>query len=167
MKTCRYCKKPVDTPIEQKNITWYQRSHGWYYHLDCWKKLQNTKNDKTNEDWLDLIFDVLTRELKSKYNYHMIVRQCQNMVSDGRTMKGIYYTVKYAFCVKNVKYEPKYGLGLIPHLYEESAQYWKQRWVNEMDIFDKIEKLQRERKSDKHILQMQPKKKTVTAEPKI
>lgn len=97
----------------------------------------------------------------------MIVRQCQNMVSDGRTMKGIYYTVKYAFCVKNVKYEPKYGLGLIPHLYEESAEYWKQRWLNEMDIFDKIEKLQRERKSDKHILQMQPKKKTVTAEPKV
>lgn len=168
MKTCRYCGNPVFTPADKKDITWMQRSKGWFYHLSCWHEFISTEGkstEKTDDQWFDLIFDVLKRELKSSYNFHQIKKQCENMIKDGMTMKGIYYAVNYIFLIKNTRYEPKYGLGLIPHIYEESANYWYERWLNEEDIFHQIERLQEMRETDKKIILMKEKKKKPTPEP--
>ena len=167
MKMCRYCKNPVYTPKEQENITWYKRGEGWYYHLSCWQDYQKTKDERPDHEWLDLIFDILKRELHSSYNYHMVKRQVDKMIANGKTMKGIFYTVNYAFLIKGIVYKPEFGLGIIPYLYEESTEYWGNRWTKEKDIFETIERLQIERNTEKKILKMKETKREITPEPEI
>lgn len=140
--TCRFCHKPVLLKEESRNIEWVERSINYYYHKDCWEQFIDNTQIKTMEQWQDLIFDLIKRELCSSYNYFMIVKQLEKMRSNNLTMKGIYFSAYYWFVIKKNEYKPEFGLGIIPFIYEESTQYWIEAERKKKGLLEEIAKIQ-------------------------
>ena len=141
--TCRKCHQPITIVEEERGVTWHQRSHGWYYHLSCWNDFIDMTQNKNSAEWNDLIFDLIARELKSEYNYFQVNTQLNKFMESGLTAKGIYYTAYWYFIVKKKPYKPEYGLGIIPHVYNESTEYWVEQENKREGIMDEIARLQR------------------------
>ena len=167
---CRVCGKPLSLNPETENIEWILRSKGYYYHKGCWDEYMDIYADKTDEEWLDLIFYLITHGLHcGTYNYQQIARQCENMVRNGKTMKGIYFACRWIFLIEKKTFEPKYGLGLIPYVYEDACNYWVEQEKKKESLQKQIEmKKKLETAPAKVIIQSKPKKaKKPTAEPVI
>lgn len=141
--TCRFCKKPFIAKEEDMGNTWFLRSQGYAYHIDCWNKLRNIHMEKNSDEWFDLIFDLIVRDLHSTYNFFLIKRQCEKMLESGKTMKGIYFTCYWYFVVQGKEYQPKFGIGIIPYVYDQSIQYWSIQQEKEKDLLVEIENLKR------------------------
>ena len=95
MKTCRYCKQPLNDDPVTKDIEWIKRSQNYYYHKECWDKWLSQDRDgtRTNAEWLDLIFLLIVHDLKKTYNYFQIKSQFEKFLQEGFTGRGIYYTI--------------------------------------------------------------------------
>lgn len=149
MVTCRKCREKFVRKDEEENITWVRRSKGWYYHKTCWEKYKDTLSSKENmkrdeEEWLDLIFYLISNDLKSGYNYHQILGQAQKFKKDiGLSYKDIYYCLHWFFFTKKAKYDEKYGIGIIPYIYKEAIDYWLNARERQQNILEEIEKLKR------------------------
>lgn len=142
--TCRACHQPFTGKDEEMGITWYYRSRGYAYHMDCWKKLTSIHNDKNADEWFDLIFDLITRELHEDYDYFKIKTQAQSFISKyNYTMKGIYFTLHWFFLVEKKEYKKEYGIGIIPHIYHKATQYWLEQERKQEGIMAEIEKLKK------------------------
>jgi hypothetical protein len=132
----------MEVELEEEGITWVSRSKGWSYHIDCWNEHIDSNKEKSAADWFDLIFDLITRELHSSYDYHKIKAQADNFCNKGNlTMKGIYFTCYYFFIVKKQAYEPKYGIGIVPHIYEDASAYWLEQERKKNGIMKEIERI--------------------------
>jgi hypothetical protein len=58
---------------------------------------------------------------------------------NGFTNRGIYFTLKYFYEVKNGDWSKGHGgLGIIPYVYKDAAQYWSQHEDQQKDILEKI-----------------------------
>jgi hypothetical protein len=145
--TCRYCGKKFEAKEEEKGITWFERSKGWNYHMECWKYLSDIKNDKTDEQWIDMIFDLIKREIKGEYNYHQIISQVNALKKKGRTSKGIYFSLYYFFIIKENVWKQEYGIGIVDTIYELSSQYWINQENKNKGLLDEIVKLQQTKKT--------------------
>jgi hypothetical protein len=56
------------------------------------------------------------------------------------TAKGIYFAIKYFYDVKkNDASKSENGIGIIPHIYEDSCEYWQERERREAGICAAIE----------------------------
>ena len=75
MPSCRICHFPIDIQKEKEGIDWIQPSKGWYFHKECYDTWKATPS--TDEDWIDMIFDFLARDMKVSYNYHMCIAQIE------------------------------------------------------------------------------------------
>lgn len=91
------------------------------------------------------------------------------MVREGKTMKGIYFACRWIFFIEKKTFEPKYGLGLIPYVYEDACNYWVEQEKKKENLQKQIEmKKKLETAPAKVIIQSKPKKaKKPTAEPVI
>ena len=77
-------------------------SKNYYYHTNCYNSWK--KNDKkSDEDWKEMIYDFIARDLKKNYNYHMCEKQIESLLKAQRTYKGIYFTLKYFYEIKHHK----------------------------------------------------------------
>lgn len=147
MKTCRYCKQPLNDDPTTKDIEWIKRSQNYYYHKECWDKWLSQDRDgtRTNAEWLDLIFLLIVHDLKKTYNYFQIKSQFEKFLQEGFTGRGIYYTIYYLFNIKNVEFMPQFGIALVRLTYDESFNYWLEREKQKKGIMKQIEDLQVER----------------------
>lgn len=75
MPSCRVCHYPIDKTKEE-GVDWIQPSKGWYFHKDCYETLKAAP--ATDDDWVEMIYDFLARDLKVKYEYHMCQAQIEN-----------------------------------------------------------------------------------------
>lgn len=166
--TCRWCHKQFEAKPEEKNITWIERSNNWYYHKKCYDDFTDMTQDKTSESWLDLTFDLLKRKLNVSYNYHMIKAQAEKMVNNNiATMKGIYYTLYWYYVIQGNMYQEKYGIGIVPSIYDKSMQYWLEREEKTQGIMKQIAELQKIEKAaaTQTVKPRQKKKRKITSEP--
>ena len=139
--TCRLCHEQFVAREDEKEITWHHRSQGHDYHMSCWKKYTDTTKEKNSEEWLDLIFDLITRELHESYDYFKIKAQAENYIKGNRSMKGIYFTLYWYFLIKKKPYKQEYGIGIVPFVYDDAVLYWAERKKKENSIMEEIEKL--------------------------
>lgn len=135
MAICRYCKKQIN---EGKKEEFIQRSQGYFYHSECWKTFTDPTRKKSDEEWLDLLFKLITHDIHGSYNYHQVKRQFENMLADGLTAKGIYFTFYWHHLIKKQEWQSKFGIGLIPHLYQDSIRYWSQIELRRRGILEQI-----------------------------
>lgn len=165
---CRICKQEIDTKVAEEGKDWLMRSKGWYYHTSCWEKYTNKQELKTSEEWFDLIFDIIVRDLHSSYEYFKIKAQCDKMVAQGKTMKGIYFTTYWYFVLEKKEYKPEFGLGIIPYVYDQSTMYWAEREKKEKGILNEILKIKSiEAGEGRAVKARKTPRRKVTAEPVI
>lgn len=134
---CRYCKKEIDRNVLEENIDWIITEKNWFWHLDCYKEKMNadkirneniSNGEGTEEEWFDMLWRYLKKDLKISVNFIMIKKQWDSYLAKKMTPKGIYLCVKYMYDVKKINPEKgNGGIGLVPWLYEECHNYWKQR----------------------------------------
>lgn len=137
---CRVCKKPID---KSKN-DWIMPSKNQYYHRKCFKEWKRS-DPKDDEEYKKLIYSYLSHDLKVEYQYWMCEQQMKKMVKEGKTLRGILFTLKYFYGIKHGNWLKGHGgLGIVPFVYEEAAQYWVNRENREKGIVDKIEQQIRE-----------------------
>ena len=134
---CRVCKKAIDRNAE---TDWVMASRNYYFHNDCYEKWKHSTNIDDDQYWIELIYDFIKRDLKVEYNYFMCENQRLKYVQkNGFTNRGIYFTLKYFYEVKNGDWSKGHGgLGIIPYVYKDAAQYWSQHEDQQKDILEKI-----------------------------
>ena len=157
MPKCRVC----DLPINKEKDDWIMPSKNWYYHRKCyeeWKKAQ-FKND---EEYIDIIYDFIARDLKVSYDWHICEAQRKKFIKENKmTNKGILFALKYFYEVKHGNWEKGHGgIGIVPFVYTEACNYWVARERESNGIVAQIERQMREAETrEKKVIVRQAKKK--------
>lgn len=128
---CRLCKEQFDTdkiPREDWTLVG-QRS---YYHSSCyneWVKAKQTvtSNVTDEEFWRESLVDYLYRDIKMTIDFSKLDSQWRAFTRPERKMtpKGIYFAIRYYYDVlKGDATKAQGGIGIVPNIYGDSAQYW-------------------------------------------
>ena len=116
MVKCLYCNKIFDASVEN-----YVKPKGnRYAHLKCYEKLQSSEeNYKILLEYLNQLFG------NNDYNENTIRKQYRKFILEyNYSFEDILNSLKYFFEIKKNIPEPKYGIGIIPHIMVESQRYF-------------------------------------------
>ena len=143
---CKICKQAFNRldPKLIEGVDWVKPSNRIYYHKKCYDEYQRSRIDvhanKSDEVWFDAMWDLLRKDLKYDFNYHKVRKQWEKYVKDKMTAKGIYFALKYHYEIKKGDVtKSENGIGIIPHIYEDSRSYWQDRESRERGIVAAIE----------------------------
>lgn len=142
---CRLCKKEINRTIQKENEDWIMRSRGWYYHCSCYddwikKKDDIHTNDMDEELWKDAAYQYLHRDLRISIDFVKFDSQWKNFRKQGKTAKGIYFSLRYFYEIKKGDADKaQEGIGIIKFIYTEAGAYWVERESKERGIVAKIE----------------------------
>jgi hypothetical protein len=94
----------------------------------------------TDELWFNAAWDFLRKELKYNFNFVKVHRQWESFSKNKMTAKGMYFALKYFYEIqKNDVTKSENGIGIIPHIYEDSRNYWQERESRTAGIVAAIE----------------------------
>lgn len=123
MAECRVCKRQIN----KKEDDWIMPSKNYYYHKKCyenWKKAEPA----SDEEYKDLIYDFIKRDLKKNYDYWVCETQRKKFLKQKMTNKGIFFSLKYFYEVKHGDWEKGHGgIGIVPFIYNDACAYWAAR----------------------------------------
>lgn len=126
---CRVCKERFDT--EQEDTIRIGKQS--YYHKKCYEGWVREKDDpkaKGDKDyWYEAVVDFLYRDVQMAINFVKLNTQWESFTKPEKSMtpKGIYFAVRYYYTViKGDKEKAQGGIGIVPSIYKESAQYWEE-----------------------------------------
>ena len=141
MPKCRVC----DLPIDKEKDDWIMPSKNWYYHKKCYDEWKRAEF-KDDEDYIDMIYDFIARDLKVSYNWHLCEVQRKKFIKENKmTNKGILFALKYFYEVKKGDWEKGHGgIGIIPFIYNDSCAYWAARERKSEGTIKEIERQMRE-----------------------
>ena len=141
MVMCRLCKKRFDLDSEEAMVVGIRS----YYHKKCyeeWKQNNSTKGNMSNDFWYEALIDYLYRDVKlGNMDFSKIGSQWRNFTKPdkGFTPKGIYFAIKYFYEIKHGDAEKASGgIGIVPSIYNQSAQYWIERENQKAGTIDAI-----------------------------
>jgi hypothetical protein len=147
---CRWCGIQFDTDILDVN-KWVSPSNRVYYHKDCYdEKLKpgsvkpTTKENEQNEfqTWRDNIFDLIQRDLKGSCDFARITQMMTNYKIQHKdwTYKGMYYALRWFYIIKKNDWSKSNGaIGILPYIYYEGTEYWRQKEKENRGIVQSIE----------------------------
>lgn len=158
---CRVCKGKIN----KEKDDWVMPSKNWYYHKQCyinWKKAQ----PESDEGYISLIYDFISRDLKVPYNWHVCEAQRKKFIKEnGMSNKGILFALKYFYEVKHGNWEKGHGgIGIIPFIYNDSCAYWAARERNAAGTIAEIERQMREASKREKITIQRKKKQKYTVD---
>ena len=143
---CRICKEQFNRldPGLIEGVDFVKPSEKMYYHKRCYDEYQNSKLDvhanMTDELWFNAAWDFLRKDLKYGFNFVKVRKQWESFVKNKMTAKGIYFALKYHYEIKKGDVtKSENGIGIIPHIYEDSRNYWEERNRREVGIVAAIE----------------------------
>ena len=155
---CRICKQQFNRldPNLIEGVDYVKPSERMYYHKKCYDEYQNSKldvhADMTDELWFKAAWDFLRRDLKYDFNFVKVRKQWESFLKNKMTAKGMYFALKYFYEIKkNDVTKSENGIGIIPHIYEDSRDYWTERERREHGIVAAIEQQIKEAQSQKII----------------
>lgn len=141
---CCVCKEEFNRldPNLIEGIDWISPVNRKYYHKKCYDDFAKKKGLIGEEGlemeaeasvWRSAVEDFLQRDLKISINWPKFNQQWKKLVEkDGRTPKGIYFTLKYFYEVeRNSTQKSEGGIGIVSWVYEEATEYWGKR--NQID----------------------------------
>ena len=136
MAKCRLCNIPID----KEKDDWIMPSKNYYYHKQCynnWKKVQ----PKADEEYVDLIYDFIARDLKVSYDWWVCEAQRKKFLKEKMTNKGILFALKYFYEVKHGNWEKGHGgIGIVPFIYNDACAYWAAKEYNAKGTIAEIER---------------------------
>jgi len=138
MPICHVCK----AEINKRKDDWIQPSGkgGRYYHRSCYESWRQG-NSEDDEEFIDLIYDYISHDLKKTYDYHKCNAQRQKFNKQGMSNKGIFFALKYFYDVKHNDWDKGFeGIGIVPYVYNESCAYWAEQERKTKGIMIQIEK---------------------------
>ena len=147
MVQCRICKERFNRldPNLIEGVDYVKPSERMYYHKKCYDEYQNSKLDvhanMTDELWFSAVWDFLRKDLKYSFNFVKVRKQWESFLKNKMTAKGMYFALKYHYEIKKGDVsKSENGIGIIPHIYEDSRSYWMDREVRTVGIIEAIEK---------------------------
>ena len=166
---CKICKQEFNRldPKLIEGVDWVKPSNRIYYHKKCYDEYQRSRIDvhanKSDEVWFDAMWDLLRRDLKYDFNYHKVRGQWEKYIKNKMTAKGQYFALKYFYEIKKGDVsKSENGIGIIPHIYEDSRCYWQEREERDRGIVAAIEEQIRQAQSQNIIdVKMKRKKRHV------
>jgi hypothetical protein len=106
-----------------------------------------------DEVWFKAMWDFLTKDLKYSFNFVKVQKQWSAFLKNKMTAKGMYFAIKYFYEIrKGDASKSENGIGIIPHIYEESGHYWMEREGRDSGICAAIEKQIREAAKQKTVV---------------
>lgn len=146
MVQCRICKERFNRldPNIIEGIDYVKPSDKMYYHKRCYDEYQNSRLDvhanMTDELWFTAAWDFLRKDLKYSFNFVKVRKQWESFIKNKMTAKGIYFALKYFYEIKKGDVsKSENGIGIIPHIYEDSCFYWRDRENRDAGICAAIE----------------------------
>lgn len=161
---CRICKGEIDRNILEETIDWIMPSKNYFYHKDCYDTWGKKKNDVEatgkDDEWFDLLYDYLRRDVRMSIDFPKLKKQWESYLKKGMTAKGIFFCSKYFYEIKKGDVsKSEGGIGIIPYIYKEGAEYWSNRNQKDKGICDRIEQqLKLQREQEKIVVRQQKKK---------
>lgn len=162
---CRVCKMKFD--LNDPTIEVENPSTNFYYHKSCynnWKKAGNDLNAEMSDDgWHDTAKDYLFKELRMSVDWVKFESQWKTFLrpsmSPKMTAKGMYFALKYYYDVQHGNIEKAAGgIGIIPHIYEESCRYWVREEMRHEGIVAQITAQAQARLEQQRVVVKQEKK---------
>lgn len=142
MVMCRCCRQRFDIGTDPDGNTWIMPSKNFYYHKNCYNDWLNKKDDihAMAEDamWFDCLKEYLARDLKMGINYEKLTSQWKNLLKQGKTAKGIYFTIRYFYDIKKNDPQKSDGIGIVSFIYEEGCTYWKNREEHDRGLIARL-----------------------------
>jgi hypothetical protein len=121
----------------------------WYYHQACYDDFARKKGaikegditiEADDDLWKCAVYDYLRKDVKLSIDYVKFSSQWANFLKKNMTAKGIYFTLRYHYEIKNGDAgKAENGIGIVPHIYEEGTCYWGERNLRDKGICDRIE----------------------------
>lgn len=146
MVQCRICKERFNRgdPNIIEGVDYVKPSKNMYYHKKCYDAYLESRLDihanMNDERWFNACWDLLRRDLKYDFNFVKVRKQWESFLKKKMTAKGMYFALKYHYEVKNGDVtKSENGIGIIPHIYEDSCSYWQEREHREQGIVAAIE----------------------------
>lgn len=141
---CRICKGEIDRNKDPNGEEWLMGSTNYFYHKTCyenWKKAQFN----SDEEYIDLIYDFISRDLKVSYDWYVCEAQRKKFVKENKmTNKGILFALKYFYEVKKGNWEKGHGgIGIVPFVYNDACAYWAARERKSQGTIGEIERQMR------------------------
>ena len=171
MVECRVCKQKFNRldPSLIEGVDWIKPVNLHYYHKKCYEDFAKKKG-RIGKDgieleadelvWKTAAEDYLKRDLKISIDYKRFNSQWKKFIEkDGRTPKGIYFTLRYFYDVcKGLTEKSEGGIGIVSHVYEDATAYWGERNQRDKGIVARIEQQIREAAEAKPKVVFQQKK---------
>jgi len=165
---CRWCGVPFDTDNLEKD-KWVMPKEKWYYHIDCWHEKEtpgSTKPDSKNkqdefEVYRQNIFLFIERDLKGICDYARITQQMTQFKTKNKdwTYKGMFLVLKWFYEIKKNDWnKANGGIGILPYVYYEGTEYWREQERRNRGITAKIEEQMKERAEKEPIILTRKKK---------
>ena len=146
MVQCRICKEKFNRgdPNILEGRDYVKPSKNMYYHKKCYDAYLNSRLDihanMDDERWFNACWDLLRRDLKYDFNFVKVRKQWEGFLKKKMTAKGMYFALKYHYEIKKGDVtKSENGIGIIPHIYEDSCSYWQEREHREQGIVAAIE----------------------------
>ena len=164
---CRICHQPINRDIPGD---WMRPSTNYYYHIKCYddwvgrKKERAVDAERTDDEWFDLLKDYIYRDIKlPNIDWNKVVSQWKNFIRLKKyTPKGMYFAVIYFYEVRGNKTEgAQGGIGIIPSIYNDAAEYWVAREKKQKGVLEEIVR-QMEARRNRNTLTINEKPKSTT-----
>lgn len=157
---CRACGQRFDTEKEE----WVLPAKNQYYHKKCYEEWVNKKDElssvMSDSEWFESLKYYLGHIVKAPIDYKKLTSQWNNFLKQKKTAKGIYFSIRYFYDVaKGDKEKSQGGIGIVSAIYQDSCNYWTERFERDNSIIEKIERQAKEQLAQQKIVIVQTKKK--------
>lgn len=156
---CRICKGKFDRNSKDlvEGVDFVHPSNRMYYHKKCYDEYQQSKHDihskGDNQMWFDASWEFIRNDLKYSPNFHKFQAQWNSFLKNKMTAKGIYFALRYFYEIKKADIaKSEGGIGIIPHIYEESCSYWQEREQRSQGVCAEIERQIRQAEQQKTVV---------------
>lgn len=145
---CRVCRRRFDRDKLEENVDWVQPSPRYYYHLNCWRNWKQNRNNigykgRNEHFWHEAMVDFLYKTKKMDIDFARLNKMWKSYLKPPNkyTAKGIYFALKYFYDVQKNDIEKANGsIGIVPHIYNESAEYWANLEFKRRGTIEEIER---------------------------
>ena len=156
LRKCLYCGGDIDITKDEYCMARANR----YAHKECYEK-----NSSPDEIFIPQIYSYLKTQVHITYDYPKCEKQRIYFVTKlGYTNEGIYNALRYFYGVKKASPDKSGNrIGIVPYVYEEAKEYYKNLENKQKLIKREIEKQSINKKETIHISlkKTQPKKKYI------
>lgn len=131
---CPQCHETFSRDNGIENVDWVHIKNR-YWHKNCYEiylkfreNVSILNDDVADDRWFQELKDYLWFNAQlPEINFAMIQQQWNSYLKKrGYTAKGIYFTIRYFYEVKKGDGEKANGgIGIVPFIYKDAANYWK------------------------------------------